>query len=204
MTGTRADSSSSRGSTPAIFVVTGLPRSGTSLMMQMLIAGGMDAMVDTARPPDEDNPRGYFELDAVKRTRLDASWLNDAPGKAVKVIHLLLKDLPANYRYRVLVMRRPTREVIESQSRMLRRLGQTGAQLTDVQLVAAYDRQMTDVVAQLTEAPNMDWIQVDYAQLVATPKRSAAGIAAFVKQPLNVNAMAAAVKPTLYRNRAAD
>jgi hypothetical protein len=90
-----------------ITVVSGLPRSGTSLMMQMLAAGGVPILTDAQRAPDEDNPRGYFELQAVKHTTQDASWLRDAPGKAVKIIHVLLKDLSAAQSYQVIFMRRP-------------------------------------------------------------------------------------------------
>ena len=112
-----------------VTVVSGLPRSGTSLMMQMLAAGGVELLIDQIRRADADNPRGYFELEAVKRTRQDASWLDDAAGKAVKVIHLLLRDLPDDREYRVVMMSRDLDEVLASQQAMLARSGKKGANL---------------------------------------------------------------------------
>src|SRR5438046_6429896 len=106
-----------------ITVVSGLPRSGTSLMMQMLRAGGMPVRTDGFRKADEDNPRGYLEYEPVKRTREDSSWVSDAVGKAVKVVYLLLRDLPDGFDYRVILMRRSLREVLASQSAMLMRSG---------------------------------------------------------------------------------
>src|SRR5262249_18507392 len=95
--------SMTRSPTP-ILIVSGLPRSGTSMMMRMIVAAGVSPLTDSARAPDEDNPLGYFELEAVKKTRENAAWLADAPGKAVKVVHVLLKDLPPSYSYRVVMM----------------------------------------------------------------------------------------------------
>ena len=97
-----------------ITIVSGLPRSGTSLMMQMLEAGGMPVLTDGIRDADEDNPRGYYELEAVKRTKDDPAWLHGAPGKVVKMIYLLLYDLPTTYNYRIIFMRRPLSEVVAS------------------------------------------------------------------------------------------
>ncbi len=113
-----------------ITVVSGLPRSGTSLMMQMLVAGGLPALTDAVRSPDESNPRGYFEFEPVKRLRTDASWLEQARGRAVKIIHLLLRELPTDgrFQYRVLFLRRPLEEVIASQSAMLARAGKASAE----------------------------------------------------------------------------
>ena len=112
-----------------ITVVTGLPRSGTSLMMQMLAAGGIPPLTDYQRKPDESNPRGYFEFEPVKRLRADRSWLDQAHGRAIKVIHLLLRELPTDgiYNYRVILMKRSIKEVLASQRVMLDRQGKTGA-----------------------------------------------------------------------------
>src|SRR5262245_20267166 len=106
-----------------IIVVSGLPRSGTSLMMQMLDRGGIPAVTDRLRAADEDNPRGYYEFEAVKRTKQDASWLPAARGRAVKLVSSLLYDLPNSEAYRVLFMQRDMDEVLESQEKMLARLG---------------------------------------------------------------------------------
>src|SRR5262249_42395496 len=87
-----------------ITVVSGLPRSGTSMMMNILTAGGIQALTDGERLPDESNPRGYFELEKVKYLGRDRSFLSDAVGKVVKVVSPLLKHLSSEYHYRVIFM----------------------------------------------------------------------------------------------------
>ena len=124
-----------------ITIVSGLPRSGTSLMMQMLEAGGMELLTDGRRVPDEHNPRGYFEHEGVKHSRNDLSWLDHAAGKAVKVIHLLLLHLPAGRDYRVVFMERDIQEVIASQRAMLKQQGRTGAALSDAKLAEIFESQ---------------------------------------------------------------
>ena len=106
-----------------ITIVSGLPRSGTSMMMRMLEAGGMPVITDNLRTADDDNPRGYFEFEPAKKTKDDPSWLNAAEGKAVKMIYKLLYDLPDRLEYRVLIMRRNMQEVLTSQRKMLDRMG---------------------------------------------------------------------------------
>jgi len=109
-----------------ITVVSGLPRSGTSMMMQMLGAGGLAVLTDGKRGADADNPRGYYEYEAVKSLGQDASWLASAGGKAVKIVSALLIHLPDGFDYRVIFMRRPIAEVLASQRAMLDRLGHAG------------------------------------------------------------------------------
>src|SRR5215211_3521881 len=104
-------------------IVSGLPRSGTSMMMRMLETGGLPVLTDHVRTPDDDNPNGYYEFEAVKQTKEDDSWLEGTEGKAVKMVYRLLYDLPADHSYRVLFMRRKLEEVLASQRVMLERHG---------------------------------------------------------------------------------
>ena len=104
-----------------IIIVSGLPRSGTSMMMRMLEAGGIPPLIDNLRRPNEDNPGGYYEFEPVKRTKQDPSWLTTAGGKVVKMVYRLLYDLPTGYEYRVIMMRRTLEEVLASQEAMLKR-----------------------------------------------------------------------------------
>jgi len=106
-----------------ITVVSGIPRSGTSLMMQMMSAGGMPVLTDGQRSADDNNPRGYFELESVKSLARNQDVLTQADGKVVKVISSLLPSLPKDFEYRVVFMCRPLEEVVSSQNRMLERLG---------------------------------------------------------------------------------
>jgi len=185
-----------------ITIVSGLPRSGTSLMMQMLVAGGIPALTDQIRTADEDNPRGYFEFEAVKRTKHDPSWLGGADGKVVKMVHLLLYDLPQDRQYRVLFMRRNIREVLASQRKMLQRQGKPGAALPDEQLAAVFEDQLRKLFGWLESRPNFAVLQVDYNALVSRPAEVIETINAFCGGTLSTAAMAATIDPSLYRNRA--
>jgi hypothetical protein len=182
-----------------IVVVSGLPRSGTSLMMQMLAAGGIALLTDLQRTADADNPRGYFELEAVKRLRQDAAWLTAARGKAIKVVSQLLRDLPASERYAVLLMQRDLDEVLDSQAAMIARQGRTGG--ARATLRAAFENHLVQTAAWLAAQPHLRSVTVDYAAVVADPTGQAALINAFLGGALDESEMAAAVDPALYRNR---
>jgi hypothetical protein len=184
-----------------VTVVSGLPRSGTSLAMQMIHAGGMPAVTDGRRTSDDDNPRGYFEFERVKQLRSDKAWLDDAAGKVVKVIHLLLTELPDDRPYRVVFMRRDLREVVKSQSTMLARSGRAGGGLAPERLMAVYEQQLGTVAAWLAARPNFALLDVPYAELVASPAAWVPRINAFLGGTLDEAAMHAAVDPTLHRNR---
>ena len=182
-------------------LVSGLPRSGTSVMMQMLAAGGMAVMTDQARAPDADNPRGYFEFEPVKTIQNDSSWLDQSAGKAVKMVHLLLMHLPAGRDYRVIFMRRDLDEVLASQRKMLDRKNRAGARLPEAQLKALYEQQIGRVTSWLDAQPNIRVLEVNYRQLIAQPAQIAAQVNAFLGGLLDESSMAAAVDPSLYRNR---
>ena len=184
-----------------ITIVSGLPRSGTSVMMQMLHAGGVPAVTDQIRTPDDDNPRGYFEFERVKQIRTDKSWLPDARGKVVKMVHMLLLDLPPEYTYRVVFMRRDLEEVLASQKTMLKRQGKTGAALADAQLMKIFNDQVEKVLKWTAERPNFRVLQVNYRDLISDPTSQASQINEFLGGTLDEPAMAAAVDPKLYRNR---
>jgi len=186
-----------------ITIVSGLPRSGTSLMMQMIDAGGLSAITDRVRTSDQDNPRGYFELEAVKRTRTDGSWLSEAGGHVVKMVHLLLYDLPADRSYRVIFMRRDLGEVVRSQALMLRRRGTDGASLTDDQLMKAYEGQLAKIQSWLGGQPNFTVHLVSYNDLMADPAPAANAVNEFMGGGLDVAAMLQTIDPSLYRQRQA-
>ena len=190
---------------PWITVVSGLPRSGTSLMMQTLAAGGIPPLTDATRLADASNPRGYLELEAVKRLKTDRSWLPEARGKAVKVIHLLLPELAGagaeGLEYRVVMMRRPAAEVVASQRAMLARQGKASAAVPDAQLEKLFADQLTRVERWLEGRPEFAVCAVDYPELVARPAQTAARLNAFLGGSLDEAAMARAVDPALYREK---
>ncbi len=182
-----------------IFVVSGLPRSGTSLMMQMLERGGIEPLTDETRRADADNPKGYYELERVKKLKDDASWLPSARGKAVKMISQLLYDLPATESYRVIFMRRDLAEIIASQEKMLVRRGAVVPERRAIQ--RAFTRHLENLFAWLPTHPTMQVLEIDYNVLLTEPHQPAAQIAQFLTAPLAADRMLAAIDPTLYRNR---
>lgn len=184
-----------------ITVVSGLPRSGTSMMMSMLVAGGMEALADGIREADDDNPRGYFELEAVKRTRQDGSWLADAGGKVVKIIAQLLFDLPEDRRYRIIFMRRDLDEVLRSQRKMLERRGEPSG-TDDAEMKRTFIAHLADVEEHLEKRPNCETLFVNYRRAVEAPAKEVDRIVGFLRAELDKAAMVAATDPKLYRQRA--
>jgi hypothetical protein len=173
-------------------------------MMQMLSSGGIAALADHVRVSDQDNPRGYYELEKVKTLKQDRTWLPQAKGKAVKVIHLLLMDLPLDIEYRVLFMHRDLTEVTRSQALMLERQGKSGAALGPEKLATIYAAQISTVKQWIRRHSCFSVLDVQYAELVRNPTDRAQEINEFLGGGLNVAAMIGAVDPSLYRNHAGD
>lgn len=186
-----------------IIVVSGLPRSGTSLMMNMLGAGGIELVTDGVRQPDVDNPRGYFELERVKSLAADTAWLSSARGKAVKVISALLQHLPSAHRYKVLFMRRDLDEVLESQARMLEHRGVPRAPSGDAALRADFVAHLEATARLLRGSDAFDVLDVSYAELLDAPVAEVARVASFLGSGVDRAAMRACVDPALHRIRRA-
>ena len=181
-------------------IVSGLPRSGTSMMMRMLESGGLPVLIDEIRTADDDNPKGYYEFEAVKKTKQDASWLADSEAKAVKMVYRLLYDLPTDRSYRVLFMRRDLTEVLRSQQAMLERNGATDA-ISDQQMEQLFRTELDAFYAWETKQDAIQLIDVNYNQLLADPRSELETINDFLGGGLDVDAMRAVVDPSLYRNR---
>jgi hypothetical protein len=184
-----------------IVVVSGLPRSGTSMAMKMLEAGGLLVVSDGLRRADEDNPKGYYEDERVKDLyqAVDRTWLRDARGKVVKIISFLLKSLPADNNYRVLFMHRNLREIVASQNKMLERRGETN-DTPDERAVQLLDEQVRDARFFLRR-PHFEVLEVTYAEVLGGARPQAQRMASFLGQPLDVGKMAEVVDLQLYRNR---
>lgn len=186
-----------------ITIVSGLPRSGTSMMMTMLAAGGVPAYTDNIRAADEDNPKGYYELERVKKMPDgDIDWLPEAKGKAVKVISALLEHLPAKYTYRVLFMQRKMEEVLASQKQMLIRSGKPTDTVSDEQLADMYAKHLVKVNAWLADQANFSVLDLDYNKMLDDPSKYADYVNNFLGGTLDVEAMVGVVDNRLYRQRA--
>lgn len=182
-----------------ITVVSGLPRSGTSLMMQMLACGGVNVVTDHLRAADADNPRGYYEFEKVKQIKQDASWLPDVRGKAFKMVSQLLYDLPPGQRYRIIFMERDLDEILASQEQMLARLGRTSAPREA--LKRSYTLHLERLHEWLGRQPHIEVLRVSYNDLLQRPGEEAKRVSEFLGGKPDVEAMAETVDPSLYRNR---
>src|SRR5579864_3375514 len=173
-----------------ITIVSGLPRSGTSLMMQMLTAGGMSPVSDGERRADIDNPKGYLEWERIKQLPKDPTLINDAEGKVVKVISQLLLSLPAGHDYRVIFMQRPLPEVMASQDEMLRRRGNFDPGEDNSVVARAFQDHLSDVYGWLNGKPHVKVSRVQYHAVLRAPREAAESVAKFLEVPLDVEAMA--------------
>ena len=190
-----------------VVVVSGLPRSGTSMMMKMLDAGGIPVVIDGIRGADRDNPKGYYEFERVKQLdKGDTAWVADAQGKAVKVISALLQHLPADQEYRVIFMERNIDEVLASQRKMMQNRGEGGKDaggedVPDAEMAALFARHVEQVEAWMAQQPNVQVLHIDYNALLADPAPFVARLHDFLPFALDTAAMTAVVDPDLYRNR---
>jgi hypothetical protein len=187
-----------------ITIVSGLPRSGTSMMMHMLEAGGMEVVVDNIRQPDADNPHGYYEFEPVKHIKKDAAFLGNARGKAIKMISALLYDLPPSQTYKIIFMKRHLTEVLASQNIMLHRHGTRTQEADDQKMAEAFEKHLAEVTSWLAQQKHMDVLYVDYTEVITHPAASAQAVQHFLGNSLDVQRMAAVVDQALYRNRAAS
>lgn len=186
-----------------ITVVSGLPRSGTSMMMSALKAGGMELLVDEVRPPDENNPKGYYEFERVKKLpKGNHDWLDLARGKCVKVVSALLPHLPSDHQYRIIFMKRDIEEILASQKQMLERTDKgNNHPITDEEMRQSYQEHLAEIMAWLAEK---DWIQtlsLSYNELLRQPEEHFNKVADFLENNVDPKAMAQVVDPSLYRER---
>ncbi len=184
-----------------ITIVSGLPRSGTSMMMKMLEAGGMQALTDNIRTADEDNPKGYYEFEKVKQIEHDQSWLPDARGKTVKMISALLKHLPSNYTYKVIFIRRKIEESLASQKQMLIRREKASDAISDEKMARLFHLHLEQVTAWIAKQPNLDIIYVSYNEILENPVEQVSAINQFLGHTLDTESMVGVIDQALYRQR---
>ncbi len=185
-----------------VTIVSGLPRSGTSMMMMMLQAGGMTLLTDEIRQADDDNPKGYYEFEPVKQVEHDTSWLEQAKGRAVKMISALLRYLPDDRRYRVIFMRRRMDEIIASQRRMLINRGEDPDTVSDEAIAEVSSKHLEQMIEWLAAQAHFDVLYVSYNDVLQNPSQEAERIARFLSGDVDAERMARAVDEGLYRQRA--
>ena len=185
-----------------IIVVSGLPRSGTSMMMKMLEAGGIPPMTDELRTADDDNPKGYYEFERVKQMdKGDVAWVPEARGKAVKIISALLKYLPADERYRVIFIRRDIDEILASQRKMLIHRGEDPDKQDDAQMKRLFEKHVRQVEEWLAAQKHIQTLYVHYSDMLGNPGPQIERVNTFLGGKLDPARMAEVVDPQLYRNK---
>jgi len=184
-----------------ITIVSGLPRSGTSMMMRMLEAGGMEIVTDNIRRADDDNPRGYFEYERVKKLKENPSCLDGCRGMAVKIISMLLFDLPSGRRYRVIFMQREMQEMLSSQRVMLQRLGKKGDDISDEKMAEKFEKHLRQVEAWIDKQDYLDVLYVRYNEVIEDAQKHAERVNEFLGKKLDVKKMVGVIEKSLYRQR---
>ncbi len=184
-----------------ITVVSGLPRSGTSMMMKMLDAGGMEILSDGLRKADEDNPKGYYEFEKVKELGKDASWMGQASGKAVKIISALLEYLPGEFSYRIIFMRRKMEEILKSQNQMLIRRGEPADDVSDEEMGKLFNDHLQKVEAWLENQSNIKIKYIHYNEILNDPALYCKSINQFLGDTVDAEAMSKVVDKSLHRQR---
>lgn len=186
-----------------VFVVSGLPRSGTSMLMQMLDAGGMDILTDRMREADEDNPKGYFEFEAAKKLLREQGWVAEARGKALKVVAPLVSSLPAGSNYRVLLIERDYGEILASQAKMIVRRGESVEDSPErrERLRREFARLMAQTKTMLRSREGVRLLVLRHEEILRDPAAAALAIDRFAGGGLDRERMAAAVDRSLHRNR---
>jgi hypothetical protein len=183
-----------------ITIVSGLPRSGTSLMMQMLAAGGIPLLTDLERKPDVDNPRGYCEWEPIKLLPKRPNLIDEAEGKAVKIISQLLLSVPTGRNLKLIFMERPLPEVLASQDEMLKHRGAVES-VDHGALTNGFRDHLQEVIAWLERRTEIPLCRMGYRRVMGDPSGSASLIRDFLNLDLDTEAMARAVDTSLYRNR---
>jgi len=184
-----------------ITIVSGLPRSGTSMMMRFMHAGGLEALTDGLRRADTDNPRGYYELERAKKIRTDATWLGEAEGKVFKMVSMLLFHLPPDREYKIIFMRRDLDEVLAPQAVMLANLGRDDEQPADDRMKALFTSHLAEVEAFCAAQPSMDILYCDFHRVIEDPATAARQVADHLGLDLRLDRMVEIIEPGLYRQR---
>jgi len=184
-----------------ITIVSGLPRSGTSMMMQILESGGMKIVTDNIREADEDNPHGYYEYEKVKEIKKNIGWLNDTRGKAFKMVSQLLYDLPSDRNYKVIFMKRKMNEILASQSKMLERMGNNKDGTSDTKMAEFFNKHLSKIIDWIEGKEYIDVLYIDYSNLLTNPDEHIKTLNRFLDYKLNEEKAVKVIDKSLYRNR---
>jgi len=183
----------------SIVIVSGMPRSGTSMLMKALKDGGLEPLTDGVRTPNEDNPNGYFEYEPVKNLKNDNSWMKDAIGKSVKIIYKHLNLLPTDYQYKIIFVERNIDEIISSQKKMLINMGKKNTFSNQV-LKIVFEKEIQKTKQWLLKN-KFEVLYVWYNLILSDPKKQMERVKNFVESDVDLDKMVSTVDPKLYRTK---
>ena len=184
-----------------ITIVSGLPRSGTSMMMQILESGGMKVVTDNIRKANEDNPHGYYEYEKVKKIKEDTGWLKESRGKAFKMVSQLLYDLPSDENYKVIFMKRKMNEILASQSKMLERMEGSKDGTSNAKMGEFFNKHILKIIDWIEGRKYIDVLYIDYNDLLTNPDEHIKTLNRFLNYKLNEEKAVKVIDSSLYRNR---
>lgn len=184
-----------------ITIVSGLPRSGTSMMMKILDAGDMEVVTDGIRKADEDNPCGYYEYERAKKIKEDTAWLKETRGKAFKVVSQLLYELPSNENYKIIFMKRKMNEILASQRKMLERMGKSKGGVSDEKMGEFFGKHLSKIIEWMKGRKYVDVLYIDYNNFLINPDEQIKTLNRFLNDKLNVEKAVKVIDKSLYRNR---
>ncbi len=184
-----------------ITIVSGLPRSGTSMMMKILEAGGMEVVTDNIRKTDEDNIYGYYEYERVKKIKENNIWLKETRGKVLKIVSKLLYELPSNENYKIIFIKRKMNEILASQRKMLERMGKSTGGTSDGEMEMLFNKHLSKIAKYIEEKKYIDVIYINYNDFVKSPNVQIKTLNRFLNNKLNIEKAVKVVDKSLYRNR---
>lgn len=187
-----------------LIIVSGLPRSGTSLLMQMLNAGGIPILYDLDRPPDNDNPLGYFEYKRIKNLPeiKDVSWLESYKGYAVKIVSPILSQISISFPAKIIFLLRPLTEVIMSQRKMIQQQENMSTKLIEPnKLQSIFEKHINQTLKILSQNPFLSVLKIDFPKIFINPEQTIEEIDRFLDGNLDRIKMKTAIQPELYRNK---
>jgi predicted ATPase len=184
-----------------VYIVSGLPRSGTSMMMQMLEASGLEVFTDNFRQADQDNPKGYYEHEAIKRLASDNRIVYEANGKVLKVISSLIRFLPANMDYKIILMKRPVNEIVKSQDKLKENLNISSPKTTVFEMDKILENSFQKAKEFIVKQRNMDLLELEYGEVVNQNEAVIQNIIDFIGQDLNRDELRGEIDKSLYRNK---
>jgi hypothetical protein len=184
------------------YIVSGLERSGTSMLMQILKAGGIPISFDKSRKPDVNNPKGYFELEGgkiINKLMGGVFPLKLYLGEFIKITAYGLKYLPKG-NYKIIYSERNIEEILDSMEKMTGEIDSDRSQIKD-----SFQKLNNMIKKKIISRDDAEILFLNYNEIMKNPKKNINKIGGFLKiKDLDVEEMMRVIDIGLYRNRRSD